>query len=92
MFDQVKQLNELRRLRSQALQMQRELAQEKVEFEEGGIRVVVSGDQKVQSVEIEGEEQRRLVNVLNKAIKQAQQKAAQKMTQMSGGLAGLLGK
>lgn len=92
MLDQVRQLNELRKLRSQALQMQRELAQEKVELEERGIRVVVSGDQKVQSVEIEGEEQRRLVDVLNKAIKQAQQKAAQKMTQMSGGLSGLLGK
>ena len=92
MFDQVKQLNELRKLRSQALQMQRQLAQEKIELEKGDIRVVVSGDQKVQSIEVAGEEQRRLVDILNKAIKQAQQKAAQKMTQMSGGLSGLLGK
>ena len=72
--------------------MQRQLAQEKIELEEGDIRVVVSGDQKVQSIEVAGEEQRRLVDILNKAIKQAQQKAAQKMTQMSGGLSGLLGK
>jgi len=91
MLDKVKQLNELRKLRAQAVQMQRELAQERVELEEGNMKVVVSGDQKVQSVEIDGEEQKRLVDLLNRAIKNAQQKAATKLTQMGGGLSGLSG-
>jgi DNA-binding protein YbaB len=91
MLDKIKQLNELRKLRGQALQMQKSLAQEKVELEEGGIKVVASGDQKIQLIEIDGEEQRELADLLNKALKQAQKKAAVKMTQMSGGLGGLLG-
>ncbi|MBN1263729.1 MAG: YbaB/EbfC family nucleoid-associated protein [Candidatus Pacebacteria bacterium] len=92
MLDNLKQLNELRKLRSQALKMQRELAQEEVELEEGGIRVVASGDQKIRLVEIDGESQERLVRVLNKALEKAQRQAALKMAQSGGGLMGLLGK
>ncbi|HUW21670.1 MAG TPA: YbaB/EbfC family nucleoid-associated protein [Candidatus Bathyarchaeia archaeon] len=91
MFDKLKQLNDLRKLRSQALQMQQALAQEIIEIEEAGIKVVVRGDQRIEAVEIAGQTQDRLVEILNKAIKQAQQKAAAKLTQMSGGLGGLLG-
>ena len=91
MLGKFKQLNDLRKLRSQAMQMQRELAQERVEITEGNMKVVVSGDQQVQSIEIEGEEQKKLVELLNRAIKSAQQKAATKLTQMSGGLPGLSG-
>ena len=92
MLDKFKQLNELRKLRSKAMKMQRDLAQEKVTFEEGELKVVVRGDQKIQSIEIDGEEQDQLVKVLNKAMKKAQQKAAMKMASMGGGLSGLLGK
>jgi DNA-binding protein YbaB len=91
-LDKFKKLGELKKLRSQALQMQRELAAEQIEVEEGGIRVVVTGDQKIQSIKINNEEQKSLVGVLNKAIQKAQQKAAAKLSQMSGGLTGLLGK
>jgi len=92
MLDKFKQLSELKKLRSQALEMQRELAAELIEVEEGDIRVVVTGDQKIQSIKISNEEQKRLADVLNKAIQKAQQKAAAKLSQMSGGLTGLLGK
>jgi DNA-binding protein YbaB len=92
MFDKAKQFNELRKMRTKALKIRRELAQEKVEVEEKGIRVVASGDQRVESIEIEGQDQRKLTEVVNKAIDQARQKAALKMTQMTGGLGGLLGK
>jgi len=92
MFDKFKQLGELKKMRDEALRIQRELAAEKVEVLEGEIKVVVSGDQKVQELEIQGEAQPRLIEVLNKALKRSQEVAARKVQSMSGGLSGLLGR
>jgi len=92
MFDKFKQIGELKKMRDEAMRIQKELAAEKVELDEGGIRIVISGDQKVQELEIEGENQARLIEILNKAIKRSQEVAARKVQAMSGGLSGLLGK
>ena len=92
MFDKFKQIGELKKMRDEALRIQRELAAEKIEVEEENIKVIVSGDQKIQSLEIQGEAQPRLIEVLNKALKRSQEVAAKKVQQMSGGLSGLLGK
>lgn len=92
MFDKFKQIGELKKMRDEALKIQRELAAEKVEVAEGDIKIVISGDQKIQSLEIGGELQPQLSEVLNKAIKRSQEVAARKVQSMSGGLSGLLGK
>lgn len=92
MFDKVKQLNELRKMRSQAMELQRELEKIKESAEKGGMRVVVTGDQKVSYIEIDGEEKRELVELINEAMKKVQKEAAKKMMEMGGGLSGLLGK
>jgi DNA-binding protein YbaB len=92
MFDKFKQMGELKKMRDEALKIQRELAAEKIEIEENGIKVIVSGDQKIQSLEIQGEAQGNLIEVLNKALKRSQEVAAKKVQQMSGGLSGLLGR
>ncbi|MFC1790559.1 YbaB/EbfC family nucleoid-associated protein [Patescibacteria group bacterium] len=92
MLDKFKQLNDLRKLRSQAMQMKKQLAAETVEVEDEDIKVVVSGDQEIRSIQVNGENQEQLVQVLNRALQQAQKQAAMKMAQMSGGLQGLLGK
>lgn len=89
--DKFQQLSELKKMRSQAMALQRELAEEKVEIEEKGIKIIISGDQKLKRIEIEGEEQQKLVKVLNKAIKESQKIAAKRLQSMSGGLSGLLG-
>ena len=91
MFDKVKQLGELKKMRDQAMEMQKALAQEKIEVEEQGIKIVMTGDQRVEQIEIDGEEQNSLKDVLNKAIKKSQEVAARKLQEMSGGLGGLLG-
>lgn len=91
MFDKFKQLGELKKMRDQAMQIQKALAQEKVEVEEDGIRIVMTGDQKIERIEIDGQEQGRLQEVLNKAIKRSQEVAARKLQEMGGGLGGLLG-
>ena len=92
MFDKFKQIGELKKMRDEALKIQRELAAEKIEVIEGDIKIVISGDQKIQSLEIQGESQPQLTEVLNKAVKRSQEVAARKVQSMSGGLSGLLGK
>ena len=71
--------------------MQKQLQAEVIEVEENGIRVVMTGDQKVETVTIDGKYEERLVSILNQAIKKSQQVAAKKLQEMSGGLKGLLG-
>lgn len=85
------QVGQLKQIRDQAIQMQKQLQAEVIEVEENGIRVVMTGDQKVETVTIDGKYEERLVKVLNDAIKKSQQVAAKKLQEMSGGLKGLLG-
>ena len=85
------QVSQLKKIRDQAVQMQKQLQAEVIEVEEDGIRVVMTGDQKVETVTIDGKYEERLVKVLNDAIKKSQQVAAKKLQEMSGGLKGLLG-
>ncbi|OGM26252.1 hypothetical protein A2962_04420 [Candidatus Woesebacteria bacterium RIFCSPLOWO2_01_FULL_39_61] len=91
MFDKLKQAKDLLKLRQQAKQLQQEL--EKIEHveERGGIKVKVNGSQSVTYLEIDGEEKMELTEVINKAMKEVQKKAAKKMMEMGGGLSGLLG-
>lgn len=96
MFDGVKQnlsqLGDLKKMRDQAMAIQKQLAAEEVVVDEQGVRVVMTGDQKIKQLEVQGISNQVLVEVLNKAIKKSQEVAAHKLQQMSGGLSGLLGR
>lgn len=92
MFDKLKQLAELKKMRDQAMALQRQLAAETFEMEEKGVRVTISGDQKIQALEIDGVQEERIKETLNKALKKSQEMAAKKMQSMGGGLTGMLGK
>ncbi len=91
MFQKFQQLKELKQLRDQAMAMQKALAQEFITVEENGIKIVMSGDQKVHKIEIDGEENKHLVDAMNKALQESQKVAAKKLQEMGGGLGGLLG-
>lgn len=91
MFQKFQQLKELKQLRDQAMAMQKALAQEFITVEESGIKIVMSGDQKVHKIEIDGDENRDLVDAMNKALQESQKVAAKKLQEMGGGLGGLLG-
>ena len=90
-FDKFKQLGELKKMRSQAMALQRQLAAEEVVVEEKGVRVVITGDQKVKELEVEGVSNKILVDVLNQAIKKSQKVAARKLQSMGGSLSSLMG-
>ena len=86
-----KQAGEIKKLRDQANSIQKELAQIEVESEKGRVKVVMTGDMKVQSVQINGEEMKDAREAFNEAVDRAQKKSAQKMQQMGAGLKDLLG-
>jgi DNA-binding protein YbaB len=87
---QVSQLGDLKKMRDQALAIQRQLAVEEVVIEEQGVRVVITGDQKIKELSVQGISNQILVDVLNKAIRRSQEIAAKKLQEISGGLSGLL--
>jgi DNA-binding protein YbaB len=91
MFDKFRQLGELKKMRDQALQIQKQLAAQDVIVEENGVKIVITGEQKVKMLEIQGISNPVMLDVLNKAIKKSQEMAAKRLQEMSGGLSGLLG-
>jgi len=92
MFNPLKNLGDLKAMRDQAIQIQQALAQEVITVEKNGVKVVITGDQKVQSLEIDGAVDNRVQEAVNEAIKKSQEVAARKLQEMSGGLGGLLGR
>lgn len=91
MFNPFKAVGDLKSMRDQAMKMQQVLSAETVIVEKNGIRVVMTGDQKIKELFIDGKEDWRVKDALSEAIKKSQEIAAKKLTEMSGGLQGLLG-
>jgi hypothetical protein len=86
-----KSLGDLKKMRDQAMAIQKQLSQERIELNEDGVHIVITGDQKILEFSIQGIENEAVKDKLNKAIKQSQEMAAKKLQEMSGGLQGLLG-
>jgi len=81
MFDKAKML-------AQAYKLKKAVEAETVEVEENGVKVIVSGDQKIKFLSVNGMENKVLVDTINKAMKKSQEQAAKRMKDM-GGLEGL---
>jgi len=91
MFDKFKQVSQMTKLSRQAKQLQKELELIKEKQEKGDFVVAVTGDQKVAYIKQNGEDMKELTDLINKAMKEVQKKAAKKMMEMGGGLSGLFG-
>ena len=79
MFDKLKQLHQLKKMKDI-------LEKEKREVEKEGVKVVVNGKMEIEDIrlnpEMDVEKQEKLVkDCINEAMKQIQQEAAQKMFQ-----------
>ncbi len=72
-------VKDLYNLKRQADQMKKEMERIIVEVEEKGVGIIMQGDQKVQSVKIDGVEDLRLKDAFNKAVKESQKKVAKRM-------------
>lgn len=90
MFNKLKDLSTLKK---QANEMQKQLAEEIIEVENKGVKVVMNGNQEVLSVTINIElgkedQEKYLKETFNDAVKKVQRVMAQKMM-ASGGFPGL---
>ncbi len=86
-----KQIGQIKQMRDQAMQIQRELQQEEVTVDKNGVHIVISGDQKIKVLESNDQSDNDIQDAVNEAIKKSQEVAARKLSQMGGGLGGLLG-
>lgn len=85
------QLKDIKNMRDQAMRIQKELAAEEVEVSKNGVDIVITGDQKIKSISANGKSDNDIKEAVNEAIKKSQEIAAKKLSQMGGGLQGLLG-
>ena len=85
------QIGELKKMRDQAMQIQRLLSAEKIEVEKNGVNITIAGDQKIQEIKTNGRSDNDIKEAINEAVKKSQEIAAKKLSQMQGGLGGLLG-
>lgn len=91
MFNPLSQLGDLKKMRDQAMAIQKELQKEEISVSKNGVDIVITGDQKIQSLSINDATDDDIKEAVNEAIKKSQEIAARKLSQMGGGLGGLLG-
>lgn len=91
MVNPFKQIGDLKKMRDQAMEIQRQLQQEEVTVEKNGVKIVITGDQKIKTLETNDRGDGDIQDAINEAIKKSQEIAARKLQQMGGGLGGLLG-
>ncbi|MCX6794040.1 MAG: YbaB/EbfC family nucleoid-associated protein [Candidatus Gottesmanbacteria bacterium] len=81
--DFTKGIGDLNAMRKQAAQIQAALEQEEFEIKEGNVRILISGNQNVRVIEIDGVANETLKRAINDAVKKSQQAAAMKLTELS---------
>lgn len=86
------QIGELKKMRDQAMQIQRLLSAEEVEVSKNGVDITITGDQKIKEIKTNGRNDNDIKEAINEAVKKSQEIAAKKLAGMQGGLGGLLGK
>ncbi len=83
MMNPFKALGDLNAMRKHAAQIQQQLEQEEFEVINGNVRLVITGNQNVKVVEIDGAPNETIRQAINDAIKHSQQAAAGKLSELS---------
>lgn len=84
-MDNLKQLGDLKKMRDQAMEVQKKLGGIKITVEHKGVTVVMTGDQKVISISGDNEFDK-ITDAVNEALKQSQKVAAEEMKHLMGGM------
>jgi len=91
------QMGQKAKMAGQMFKVQKQLSSITTEFEEKGVRVVIKGGglisaPKIKKLEFEGEiDDRDLVEIFNKALKESHRKSLKKLQEVSGDLQGMMG-
>lgn len=86
MMNPFKMLGDLNAMRKQAAAIQQALEAEEFEVTSGNVRIVITGNQNVKVVEIDGIPNEDIRRAANDAIKRSQQAAAGKLAELSKNL------
>lgn len=70
---------EIFKLKKMQSQMQKQLEQIYAAEESGDFKVVVRGDRRIESIEIDGEPNKELKDIINKALKEVNKKVEKQM-------------
>jgi DNA-binding protein YbaB len=89
MMNPFSQIGELKKMRDQAMAMQKKLQQIVVEVSKRGVYVKMSADQKIVDIKLNGKSDDDVKEAVNEALKKSQEAAAKELQQMTGGLGGL---
>lgn len=87
------QLGELKKMRDQAMQIQKQLKMEEIEVNKNGVYIRIAADQEIREIQTNGKSDDDIKKAVNEAVKESQKVAAKKLQSMGGlgGLGGLLG-
>lgn len=83
------QIGEIKKMRDQAMAIQKQLKLEEVIINKHGVYVRISGDQEIREIKSNGKSDDDIAKAINEAIKKSQEVAAKKLTQITGGMGGL---
>ena len=84
-MDNLKQLGDLKKMRDQAMEVQKKLGGIKITVEHKGVTVVMTADQKVVSIDGDNDFSK-ITEAVNEALKQSQKVAAEEMKSLMGGM------
>lgn len=88
LMDNLKQLGDLKKMRDQAMEVQKRLGAIKITVEHKGVIIVMTGDQKIVSITGENDLEK-VTEAVNEALKQSQKVAAEEMKGLMGGMPGM---
>lgn len=88
-FNPFGQIGEIKKMRDQAMAIQRQLQQKIVDVNKHGVFVRISGDQKIVEIKSNGKSDNDIKDAVNEAIKKSQEVAAKELQSMTGGMGGL---
>ena len=83
MINPFKMLGDINQMRKQAAVIQQVLEKEEFEVVIGNVRVVITGNQNVKVIEVDGVPDENMKRAVNDAIKRSQQAAAGKLAELS---------
>lgn len=84
-MDGLKQLGDLKKMRDQAMEVQKRLSGIKITVEHKGVTVVMTADQKIVSISGDNDLSK-VADAVNEALKQSQKVAAEEMKGLMGGM------
>lgn len=86
MLNPFKALGDMNAMRKQAMAIQQALEGEEFEVIVGSVRIVITGNQNVKVVEVDGMPNEDIKRAINDAVKKSQQAAAGKLAELSKGM------